>query len=269
MYLGIDIGGTKTLAAVFSDEGALEEQIKFPTPKKYDEFLQELTKTIRSFKTQDFRAGCVAAPGALDRPRGRVINFGNLPWTNVPLLKNVETISHCPMLLENDAKLAGLGEAVLLKEDRVLYVTISTGIGYGLVVGRVIESGLSDAGGRNMMLEHHGKLVPWESYASGSAIVQRFGKRASEIDDAETWKTITRDLVPGFLELIAILHPEIIVIGGGVGHYLEKFHDSLVDGLKRYETPMLKIPPIVEAQRPDEAVIYGCYDLARDTYLPK
>ena len=58
----------------------------------------------------------------------------------------------------------------------------------------------------------------------------------------------------------------MVVLGGGVGHYLEKYHHLLVTELKKYATPMVPIPPIIKAQRPEEAVVYGCYDLARSVY---
>jgi predicted NBD/HSP70 family sugar kinase len=89
---------------------------------------------------------------------------------------------------------------------------------------------------------------------------------ASEIEDKATWTKIVRTFTPGLLELIAILEPEAIVIGGGAGHYLDRFHDLLVQDMKQYETPMLQIPPILPAKRPDEAVLYGCYDYARQKY---
>ena len=117
-----------------------------------------------------------------------------------------------------------------------------------------------------MILEHNGKLLPWEEFGSGSAIVRKYGKMASEINDAKTWKEIVRTFSPGIVELVAILNPEVIVIGGGVGHYFDKFHKLLVEDLKKYETPLLKIPPMIGAKRPDEAVIYGCYDYARQKY---
>lgn len=267
MYVGIDIGGTKTLVAAFSEDGYAQEQIKFPTPKSYTEFLQQLTATVTKLTAEDFQAGCVAAPGQIDRSRGIVTNFGNLSWRNVPLLKDVEHITKCPMLIENDAKLAAVSEAAQLPDyTRVLYVTISTGIGFALAIDGKTDSAIGDSGGHTILLEHRGKLVPWESFASGSAIVKRFGKRASDINDASTWKLIAHDLAPGFLELIATLSPDIIVVGGGVGNYLDKFHDLLMAELKRYEMPMLSIPPINEAHRPNEAVIYGCYQLAKEIY---
>lgn len=265
MYVGIDIGGTKTLVASLTNEGVISDSIKFPTPTDYEQFKHELANTVAKLSTQDFRAGAVAAPGELDRKNGIVKLLGNLGWKNVHLLRDVEKITGCPMFLENDAKLGGLGEAVLVRHQykRVLYVTISTGIGYGLVVDGAIDDNISDAGGRNILLEHHGKLVPWETFASGSAIVKRYGKRASDLNDPVAWKAISRDLAPGFLELIAILQPEVIVTGGGVGHYLEKYHDFLISELKKRETPMLEIPPIIKSERPEEAVIYGCYELAK------
>lgn len=268
MYVGIDIGGTKTLVATLTNEGVIKESVKFPTPANYDDFVQELAHNVANFATKDFKAGALAAPGTLDRNKGVVKAFGNLGWKNVPLLRDVEKITHCPMFMENDAKLAALSEAMLLKHShsKVLYVTISTGIGYGLVVDQRIDPNIGDTGGKTILVEHGGKQVPWESIASGSALVRRFGKRASDLEDPAAWKAFAKDVALGFVELLAILQPEIIVVGGGAGHYLEKFHGELVTNLKKYETPMMPIPKIIKAQRPDEAVVYGCYDLAKATH---
>lgn len=268
MYIAIDVGGTKTLVAALTNEGVIHESVKFPTPKEYRLFVKELAKTVASLSTKEFRAGCVAGPGEIDRIHGKVAMFGNLPWKNVALAADTEAITRCPMRLENDAKLASLSEAMLLKHtySRVLYITISTGIGVGLTVDQQIDHRIGDGGGRTMLFEHHGQYKPWETFASGSAIVKQFGKYASEINDKVTWGRIVHNLRPGFIELIAILEPEVIVIGGGAGHYLDKFHDLLVADLRRYETPMLVIPPIIPASRPEEAVIYGCYDYAKQRY---
>ncbi len=269
MYIAIDIGGTKTLIATLTDEGVIQESIKFPTPETYEDFLEELTHAVDSFTTHDFRAGAIGAPGSIDRTQGIVEQLGNRPnWKKLHLLRDIERITQCPMRIENDAKLAGLSEYMLLKKQykRVLYVTISTGIGIGLTVDGKIDETIGDGGGRTILLEHHGKLVPWETFGSGSAIVKKYGKMASEIEDKAIWAEIVRTFTPGLIELIAILEPEAIVIGGGAGHYLDRFHDLLLKDMKQYETPMLQIPPILPAMRPDEAVIYGCYDYARQRY---
>lgn len=269
MYVGVDIGGTKTLIAALDDAGVIAEQIKFPTPASYEEFLQALTAARQQLQTADFRAGCVAVPGHVDREHGIGVRFGNLPWENVPLQADTERIFRCPIILEHDGNLGGLSESMLLPaEKRVLYVTISTGIGTGLIDHRTIVPELADSESGRMLLEYHGQRVKWESFASGRAIVERFGKKAADITDNKTWHRIAHDLVQGFVELTAIMQPDIIVIGGSVGRYFDRFKEFLLQELNKYHDPLVPIPTLQPAARPDEAVIYGCYDLARKRYGP-
>jgi glucokinase len=65
MYVGVDIGGSKTLIAVLDDDGVIVEQVKFPTPEGYDAFLNEVSKTLSDLRTKDFRAAGVAVPGKI------------------------------------------------------------------------------------------------------------------------------------------------------------------------------------------------------------
>jgi len=71
MYLGVDIGGTKTLVACFDDEGVLQEEVKFPTPSNYNLFLKELANVVDKLSTTEFRAAAAAVPGKIDRERGK------------------------------------------------------------------------------------------------------------------------------------------------------------------------------------------------------
>lgn len=268
MYAGVDIGGTKTLVAALDDNGVILEKIRFETPKSYDNFVDEFKKAAEALKHHDFRAGGIGAPGIIDRKRERVIWLGNLPWQDAPVDHDIEAILHCPCVIENDAKMAALSEAMMVKDSfrKVLYVTVSTGIGYGLVVDKKIDTNIGDRGGHALLVEHHGKMVPWESFASGRAIVERYGKRAEAIHDKETWTKIVRDLVPGLLELIAIAEPDVIVFGGGVGTYFERWGALLEAELSKYKTPLVSLPALRGAQRPEEAVLFGCYDLAKETF---
>ena len=269
MYIGVDVGGTKTLVASLDGNGMITESIKFPTPPDYDEFLTQLAAIAANLKTKTFKAGGVGMPATvIDRHHGRGLSFGNLPWKNVPILGDLEKIFGCPMVMENDAKMAALSEAMLLKDkyDNVLYITVSTGIGIGLVVDGKIDDNVGDGGGAAMLIEYRGKHLPWESFASGHAIVDRYGKRAEDIHDQETWSKIVRDLAPGFIELIAIVQPQVIVIGGSVGTYFDRYGKLLAAELKKYDLPLVTLPKLVGAQRPEVAVIYGCYDLAKQTF---
>ncbi|HSX17023.1 MAG TPA: ROK family protein [Patescibacteria group bacterium] len=267
MYLGIDIGGTKTFVALLDEHGVIRQQERFPTPPKYADWLIQLADIVANLPTKTFIACGVGVPGRIDRKHGVGLDMGNLTWHHVPVQSDVTKLLGCPVVVENDANLAGLSESMLLKQyRRVLYVTISTGIGTGFIVDQVIEPSFADSEGGKMMLEHNGKVQEWEDFASGRAIVERYGKRAHDITDAATWKQICHNIAIGLIDLIAVVQPDIIVLGGGVGTYYPRYKKYLADALDAYATPLVPIPPIKEAARPEEAVIYGCYDLARSLY---
>lgn len=272
MYLGVDVGGSKVLVAVLTDNGVIHEKTKFQTPGDYHDFLQRLDETVASFTTKDFRAAGLGIPATtLDRSHGEGLTFGNLPWHDVYIQRDTERLFHCPVVVENDAKLGALSEAMLLKSEfkKVLYVAIGTGIGIGLVENGKIDTAFGDAGGRTLLVEHQERLVNWESLASGKAIVQRYGKPAHDIEDAAIWRAVAQDLSRGLLELIALTEPQAIVFGGSVGVYFDRFATPLAAELKKYETPLIKPPVLRAAQRPEEAVVYGCYDLAKAVFPPQ
>lgn len=269
MYLAVDVGGTKTLIAVLNEQGVILEKFKFPTPAKYQEFLSELKQNIKNFEHQDYKAAGIGIPVSLfDRKRGIANNFSNLPWKNVKVAKDIRAIIHCPVVVENDAKLAALSESRLLKHDytKVLYVTISTGIGFGLIVDGKIDPNIGDDGGASLLIENQGKNMPWEKFASGQAIYKKYGKKASEIDDQATWQAISRNIAKGLITLLSITEPDIVVIGGGVGTHFHKYGDQLEKEVKKYDLPLINIPKIIGASRPEDAVIYGCYDYAKEKY---
>lgn len=268
MYLGIDIGGTKTLVATLDDNGVIIERFKFPTPKRYADFKKNLAEAVANLSTKKFVACGVGAPGRIDRKDGKVVALGNLPWKNAPVDDDITDLVGCDVFVDNDANLGGLSEAMILKSryDRVLYVTIGTGIGTGIIINQTIEPAFADAEGGKMLLEHNGKLVPWESFASGRAISARYGKMAKDITSQKDWKNIARDVALGMIDLIAIVQPQVIVLGGGVSTYYERLAEPLQDALKQYETPLIPIPPLKQAARPEDAVIYGCYDLAKASH---
>ncbi len=268
MYLAVDIGGTKTLLAVFSSEGRLLESIRFETPKDYAEFLSQVKETFSKLTHRDHLKFCViGAPGRIDRQKRSVIAFGNLPWENVAIGPNIEHITGVPSVVENDANLAGLSEAVLIKHGykKVLYITISTGIGGIIILNGVIQPAYADMEFGHMMFEHNGKLQHWEEFASGRAIFAKYGKRASDIpaDDHGTWYAVSRNIAIGLTGVIATLTPDVVVIGGGVGTHFTKYADQLHEELMLYGSNLVSVPPLRQAVRAEEAVIYGCYEFAR------
>ena len=267
MYLAIDIGGTKTLIASFSGSGKILQSVKFETPKDYAEFLEVLQKHLSKLKldSSEFDLCVAGAPGLVRRKEGVVAAFGNLGWENVPLAKDLTKITGVKTVIENDANLAGLSEAILINHSykKVLYLTVSTGIGGIVIKDGVIDPDYADMEVGHMVFEHDGKIQKWEEFASGKAIYEKYGKKASELEDTGAWYAISRNLAMGITNILASLTPDAIVIGGGVGAHFEKYADPLHEAIMLYSSKLVSVPPLRKAVRAEEAVIYGCYELAK------
>jgi glucokinase len=166
--------------------------------------------------------------------------------------------------VENDANLAGLSEALLLKNQyrKVLYLTVSTGIGDGIIVDGKIDAALADSEAGHMLVEHRGEIKTWEEFASGRALKARWGQLAKDIEDPAIWAEFAKLLALGLNELLAVIQPDAVVVGGSVGRYFEKYQRFLAAELEKHPSKMVEIPPILKARRPEEAVIFGCYDYA-------
>lgn len=264
MVLAIDIGGTKTLVAPCDDAGNPLQELRFPTPQKYTDFKTELAKTVASL-TSDFTVVVAAVPGKLDRKNGVAIAFGNLPWKNVPIQADIAKITGKKVFIENDANLAGLSEAnrITPLPHRALYITFSTGIGTGIITDGTLDPDFLDSEGGSMLFEHNGKLEPWEKFASGKAIVAKYGKRASELDDPVAWKEIAKWFAIGIVDLTSVLEPDIIIIGGGVGTHYKKYETYLKQYITDLTPVLVNTPKIVPAHAAEEAVIFGCAVLAK------
>lgn len=114
MLVTVDTGGTKTLIASFSEDGILGAQTKFPTPKKTSDYVALLRSTlIELYADQTVEAVVVGLPGIVRN--GVAVWCQNLGWKNFDLgsgLKGV--LGDVPILIENDANLAGLAETRIL-----------------------------------------------------------------------------------------------------------------------------------------------------------
>lgn len=264
MLVTVDTGGTKTLIASFNQDGTLGASHRFPTPHNQQEYVATLRQTLREqFTAEAVDAIVVALPGRIDTTQ-KLVLARNLEWRDFDLQSELAQDFACPILIENDANLAGLAAARQLPESvrTCLYVTISTGIGTGLIVHGKIDDDFRQSEGGQIVLEHNGSLKRWENFASGRAIHETYGRYASDITDEETWKTIASDISRGFLALLPTLRPDAVVIGGSIGTYFDRYNHFLVDELA---AQLHYVPPITAAIHPEEAVIYGCYYYALDT----
>ena len=267
MYAGIDIGGTKTLVAKLSDKGRITDSRHFPTPHDYQDFLRTLDDNLRQLKLEKDVRVCAGIPGLLDRQTGTVHALGNLPWHNKPIRGDISRIlGSAPVLIENDSRLAGLSEARLImnKYSDVLFVTISTGIGGAFIQQGRIAVALQDTEMGKMPLEHDGELIQWEEFAGGRGVVKRFNQKAEAITDPASWRVIGENIAYGLAAVCSVIQPEVIILGGSVGTHADKYSGTILEFLAKHLHPVVRRPAaILAAQRPEEAVIYGCYDLLR------
>lgn len=266
MLIAVDTGGTKTLVATFAADGTINEQVRFPTPTAQHEYINQLQATIKHLiGNRKLTAIVVALPSMIKD--GVAVWCPNIGWKDfdirVPLAIYFPKV---PVLIENDANLGGLGETRMMSPNPTssLYVTISTGIGTGFIKHGHIDNSLRLSEGGQMMIEFDGKIRNWESFASGRAINRTYNKFAHDITSKRTWNQIADRISRGFLVIIPLVQPEMIIIGGSIGTYYERYGVHLGNLLREKLPRHIACPVFRQALNPELAVIYGCYYYALD-----
>ncbi len=156
--IGIDIGGTKIAGGLVTVKGKLARSAVVPTlaDRSLDVSLGQvfglIERLVRAAGGKGNLTGIgICAPGPLNPKTGVVLSPPNLPrWRNVPLARLVQKQFGVPALLENDANAAGLAEALIgaAKPYRdIFYVTVSTGIGTGVIIDKKIYHGKNGVAG--------------------------------------------------------------------------------------------------------------------------
>jgi glucokinase len=283
--LGIDIGGTKLAAGVVDAAGGILARGEIPTvtsegPDRVLERVVGLAKDVLVMAGESgkgiARIG-IACSGPLDREAGLVFRAPNLPgWVRVPVVEYIQNALAVPAVLENDANAAALGEfryGVGKGADSLVYLTVSTGIGGGIILGGKIWHGVNCGAGE----VGHITLVPdgppcgcgsrgcLEALSSGTAIARRarellkrggtsrlrdipnfdasdVARLAQEGDElaGEVWQAAVKHLALGIVAIITILGPELIIIGGGVS----KAGDFLFQPLRQEVRRHIKVVPV-------------------------
>jgi glucokinase len=226
----IDIGGTKLLVGVAAPDGRIARTARRATPHSGDMVgtLAAMLDEVRD--GQPLEAIAAAAPGPFDRATGVLIDPPGLSrdWHRLELAAPLRERFDCPVLVENDANCAALAEAHLgagRGATIVMYYTVSTGIGSGVVRDGRLETGRQDTEGGHQVLWpgraggpacHCGGVGCLETIASGRAIERRFGRRAEEIEDQEVWDEVGEWLGLAVVNATALLDCDCVVFGGGV-----------------------------------------------------
>jgi glucokinase len=269
MYLLFDIGGTRTRVAYSKDGVAIGEPVIFPTPHNFEEGIAAIVAAARELGLVGGAQSCVAAaggaPGMFDEQRSMLIQSPHLPqWQDQPLRERLTAELGVPVFLENDAALAGLGEArrgAGKGFNVVEYMTISTGVGGARIVAGAIDPSRTEPG-HEQLGDDSGRT--FEEAVSGSALEKRMGKKPKEVSDPAVWDVLARDLARGLSSTIQTWKPDVIVLGGSMilgdpAISLTKTETYLKEIAVPFPEPL---PPLRRAALGDSAGLYGALEFA-------
>ena len=234
MKIGIDVGGTKCLGVAVDDSGKVVQQFRLPTPHA-----DKLCDTLLQIVTQlgGAKSLGIGVPGLIS-PEGVIRASPNLVGVKeLPLRQMLEERLGKPVLVENDATCAALGEwkvGAAQGATDAWVITLGTGIGGGFISGSVLQRGAHGFAGEvgHMVVDPDGPLCPcgrtgcWERFASGNGLsFLANGEKGEDVllrakdgaaDALGVVDTFARWVALGLVNLTNMTDPKVIVIGGGV-----------------------------------------------------
>lgn len=244
--IGVDVGGTKVLAAVVSHDGSLRARLERPTEVSSEQALLTMLDGV----VEELRAGEpeVAAigfglPSRIDQRRGRAVASVNVPLADVDVRDRMRERHGLPVGIDNDANAATIAEwraGAAQGAQHVVMLTLGTGVGGGLIIDGTPYRGATGSGAElgHIVLELDGPPCRCggrghlESFATGVAADrvarERLGPesnahdlvlrgRAGEPEAVEALAGIGRYVGAAIASFVNALEPELIVIGGGFG----------------------------------------------------
>ncbi len=313
LYAGIDIGGTKILVLIADADGTILGRARVPTQASHgpDAVIARIADTVHAaakdagIDMSRITSGGVSAPGPIDLIEGTITDPPNLPgWHNVPLAKLLHHKLAIRMLLENDANCAAVGEhdfGAGRGYKHMIYITISTGIGAGIIIDDELYIGASGAAGEvgHMGIAATGPMCGaghpgcLEAVAAGSGIAARAREqiaaggmvrtaRLAEQNPPLSAKTVFMAAEQGEAEAMALIesaghyigmalatlinafNPQAIVIGGGLTNMGETILGPAVETARqRAFGQSFNDVRIVEAELGDDVAALGAIAVAQ------
>jgi len=249
IYLLGDIGRTKTRLAASRDGQTVMLPLIEQTPADFNSGLTLIEKLIGELPAE--------RPAAV---RGLCLGISRKVWPGAPLKSELEKRLKCPVLVENDAALAGLGEAHYGAGrgfEIIVYITVSTGVG-GVKIehGRIDENALGfEPGQQVIMIDGEPKTL--EGLVSGGSVEGRFGKPPREITDEQIWQELSRHLALGLANSLLHWSPDCLVLGGSMfnppGFKVTVMADLLRERLTIFPT----LPAVRRAVLGEASGLYG------------
>ncbi len=268
-YALFDIGGTKTRVAVSDDLESFSKPISYKTPTDPKEGVKKLVESISELAKGEIEGIAGGLRGRLDELKTGIENDATLQkWAGFSIKEALEKKYGCEVFLENDAAIAGVGEAVFGAGEGmeiVAYHTVSTGVG-----GAKIEDGEIDDASIGFEPGHQildidrtvlgEEIAPTlENLVSGTAVENRFNTKPYDIPQSDVlWDELAEYLGQGLRNTILFWSPDAIVLGGSMIIGDPRIE---IDTIRKYTVEALdgfvEAPLITTAKLGDEAGLYG------------
>jgi fructokinase len=285
LYGGIEAGGTKFVCAV----GDMPQAIQTSTVISTTTPTAMLSQVIAFFRRHPIRSLGLATFGPIDLDRssstyGCILSTPKIAWQQCPIVDTLQTTLQVPVAVDTDVNAAALAEATYGAGqgcDPVVYLTVGTGIGGGVMVyGQPLHGLMHPEMGHMLLARAPGDRRPsgcpfhedcLEGLASGTAIQLRFGEAESLPPEHEAWALEAAYLGQALATIVTILSPQRIIIGGGVmrqPYLLPRIHEACAQVLRGY-LPRLNAASdlesyIVPPALGDEAGVIGALHLAQE-----
>ena len=306
LVFAADLGGTHLRGALVDQAGVIHTQWKQKTPtgSEPERIIRALTDIAsecqRQLGIEDVRGVCIVVPGTLDLANEMVTQSPNVPGlSQFPLKSALQAAFRVPVLIENDANAAAVGEAWLgaaRGASNIICITLGTGVGGGIILdgklwrghygsaGEVGHMTLDPFNGPECKCGNRGCL---EVFASATAIVRMTRESLGEYPDTvlryewvtaakvydagkqgdklalDVFQKVGAYLGIGISNLVNTIGPEIFVIGGGVASGWSLFEEAMREQvLKRAFPSLTSVVQIKPAECGDNAGLLGAARLA-------
>jgi glucokinase len=269
MFIGIDVGGTKTSLASTRDLSNVQiiNQIKFLNKNDFDQDIKTLTDSIKQLQgTEIIKSIGIGLPGTINDEKNGILDAGNLSGWNGHNVKEILEIEFkCKVMVDNDLSLAALGEyyygSYAIKD--FIFLIWGTGIG-GASIKVSNEKVLTEyfEVGYNMVSDME-NFEFLEKICGGNGIRKRFGKSAEELNEVE-WNIVTDYMARGIVNIVTISNAKVIIIGGGIGlKQPGKIEDIKTKAAKILKSEILPVPEIKLTSLNEDAGVYGAFALLK------
>lgn len=285
----LEAGGTKMVLAVGNENGEIAKQVSIPT-KTPEETMPAIIEYFKENKVEAIGVACFG-PVCLDKKSakyGYITSTPKLAWKDYDIVGALKKEFDIPIGFDTDVNGSCLGEATYGAAkglDNVVYITIGTGIGAGILVeGKLLHGNLHPEAGHILLRRHpddrYEGRCPYhkdcfEGLASGPAIKDRWKSDPKELSDNDiVWNIEAFYIAQALSTYILTLAPQKIILGGGVMH-----QDKLFPIIRRYAVEMINgyictkemedmDNYIVPAGLGDNQGIIGCLELAKSEMAP-